>query len=301
MSSLVGPDAAAAQDLAALLEVDAELSGEVFAPGVISSPDSSESSPSVTADGRTMVFTRYANYGEQVPYMATHASGEWRVERLSFAEVVYNLAISPDGEMIVYATPRARDGDDEAPRRVYRVLRRADGSWGEPVEHPELRSTNAGYFDLESDGSLYLYARPGATGDDPTWPRGIYRTELRADGGYRPIAFVGRAVSPEGSNTFDVEVVDDGRQLLTTRGGIPPDEVAPWGRRGVWLHRRTDDGWDDGRRLPLPYAWGATVLPDGRLLFVDQGDLRVVDLPANPVDAESVAAGSRSGQPRRLR
>jgi Tol biopolymer transport system component len=54
-----------------LLNAEDEQRGHVVAPGVISSPDSSESSPSMTADGRTMVFTRYASYREQVPYIAT--------------------------------------------------------------------------------------------------------------------------------------------------------------------------------------------------------------------------------------
>lgn len=32
------------------------------------------------------------------------------------------------------------------------------------------------------------------------------------------------------------------------------------------------------KRLELPYGWGATVLPDGRFLFVDAGDLQTVPL-----------------------
>lgn len=276
------PLAAGAQDVAALLESQGEVTARVFAPGVVSSPDSSESSPSITADGRTLVFTRYEGYGEQAPHLATRTDDGWEVRRLPFAELVYNLAISPDGETILYRPPRDRDEEAEPVSRVFRVERGADGAWGEAEELPRLRGTNAGYFDIQPDGSVVLYARPGDSGDDPAEPRGVYRMEPADHGGYTPLEFLGRAVSPSGSNTFDPEVFDGGRQMVVTRAGIPAGEVAAWGRRGFYLHRRTAEGWDEGRRLPLPYGWGATVLPDGHLLFVDRGDLRVIDLPPSP-------------------
>ena len=39
-----------------------------------------------------------------------------------------------------------------------------------------------------------------------------------------------------------------------------------------------------GPPAPLPYGWGATVLPDGRFLFVLDGDLKTVPLAALGLD-----------------
>lgn len=270
------PDSAHAQDLRALLDAETEQTGEVFAPGVISSPDSSESSPSLTADGRTLVFTRYAGYGKQVPYIATRTGDAWTAERAPFAEFVYNLAISPDGSTILFSNPRTRDQATENVRRVFRVQRGADGIWGEAQEVVELRGTRAGYFDLQPDSSLYLYARPGETGDDPDLPRGVYWTVLQADGSYGSLDFAGYNVSPAGSTTFSPELLGDGTQMIVTRAGISEEEEL--GQRGFYLHHQTDSGWDDGTLLPLPYGWDATLLPDDQLLYVNGGDLYVISL-----------------------
>ena len=70
----------------------------------------------------------------------------------------------------------------------------------------------------------------------------------------------------------------DEDRLIITRAGIPDDRADALGPRGFYLYRRAADGWQEARRLDLPYGWGATVLPDGRFLFVDAGDLQVVPL-----------------------
>lgn len=269
-----------AQVVDALLGGSQRVEQAVFAPGVVSSPDSSESSPSVTDDGRTLVFTRYESYGSQVPHIATRTPDGWRVRRAPFADLVYNLAISPDGGTILFRP--ARTAEPDGPSRVLRVRRSDDGSWGEPREVAELRGVNAGYFDIRSDGTLYLYARPPADAEGRAPPRGVHRTRLGADGTYGPMEFLGHSVSPAGSNTFDPELIGGGRTMIVSRSGISDDEEAELGRMGLYLHRRTAHGWDAGQRLPLPYGWGATLLPDGRLLFVDEGDVQVVSVQGQP-------------------
>lgn len=267
-----------------LLDAENEQRGSVVAPGVISSPDSSESSPSITADGRTMVFTRYTGYGQQVPYIATHAGDDgtanaWTVRRAPFAEYVYNLSISPDGTTILYRTPRTGNPDTEPVSRIFRVERSDDGRWGTPEEISSLRGTRAGYVDIQPDGSLYLYARPAASGDDPDRPRGIYRMRQSADGSYGPLQFAGADISPRGTTTFSPEVFDGGHRMIVTRAGMSDEEEAELGNRGFYLHRKTPNGWDSGTRLALPYGWDATLLRGGGLLYVDDGDLYLIDAP----------------------
>jgi hypothetical protein len=256
---------------------------KTFAPGVISSPDSSESSPTLTADGRTLVFTRYTSYRKQVPYIATRTgdtwtADAWTVERAPFAAFVYNLAISPDGSTILFRDVRSGDPETKHVSRAFRVERGEDGTWGDVEEVEELRGTRAGYFDIQPDGSLYFYAHPGKTGDDPDPPRGVYQSVLQADGSYGPLEFIGYAVSPAGSNTFAPEIFDDGQHMIVTRAGISAEEEAELGKKGFYLHRQTASGWDGGTLLPLPYGWDATLLPGNRLLFVNRGELILLSL-----------------------
>ena len=51
------------------------------------------------------------------------------------------------------------------------------------------------------------------------------------------------------------------------------EEEEQLGERGLYIHQKYGFQWDTGRRLNLPYSWYAEVLPDGRLIFVDDGDL----------------------------
>ena len=243
----------------------------VFAPGVVSLDNLRETSPSVTTDGQTLVFARTENWGDKVPYIATQtgADGEgWSVQNAPFADTLYNLAITPDGQSIFFKANEEQDGEQIS--RVYRVDRMDEG-WSDPQNLPSLFNINAGYFCPMADGTLYFFAR------GPEKP-GIYRSEPDGSGTYGAPEWVSDAVSPDGTTSFDVLVHPDEDRLLITRAGIPDDQADALGPRGIYLYRRTEAGWQEEDRLDLPYAWGATVLPDGRLLFVDAGDLQTVSL-----------------------
>jgi len=242
----------------------------VFAPGVVSLDDIVETSPSITADGKTLVFARTESWADKVPYIATRTAGGtgWSVQKAPFADTLYNLAITPDGQSIFFKAYDERGG--ERVSRVYRVDR-TNGGWSNPQNLPSLFNINAGYFCPMADGTLYFFAR------GPEKP-GIYRSEPDGSGSYGAPAWVSDAVSPDGTTSFDVLVHPDEDRLLITRAGIPDDQTDTLGPRGIYLYRRTDAGWQEEDRLDLPYAWGATVLPDGRLLFVDAGDLQTVSL-----------------------
>ena len=238
-----------------------------FAPGTLSLPEIRETSPSTTADGRTIVFARTENWKDKVPYIATRSGDGWSVRKAPFADTLYNLAITPDGRSIFYKKDEKRDGEDVS--RVYRVTRTGDG-WSAPQNLPALFNINAGYFCPMADGTLYFFARS---------PRpGIYLAEPDGNGGYGPPRWLSDAVSPEGTTSFDVLVHPDEDRLIITRAGIPDDHADTLGPRGLYVYRKTNGAWTEEGRLDLPYAWGATVLPDGRFLFVDAGDLQAVPL-----------------------
>jgi hypothetical protein len=127
-----------------------------------------------------------------------------------------------------------------------------------------------------AEGTLYFFARS---------PRpGIYRAAPTRDGGYGDPQWVSDAVSPDSTTSFDVLMHSNEDRLVITRAGIPGNQDDELGPRGLYLYRKTDGGWQDAGRLDLPYAWGATVLPDGRFLFVDASDLQTVPLATIGVD-----------------
>jgi hypothetical protein len=159
--------------------------------------------------------------------------------------------------------------------RVYRVDRTSDG-WGEPQSLPSFFNINAGYFCPMADGTLYFFARS---------PRpGIYRAEPAGDGGYSNPEWMSDTVSPDSTTSFDVLVHPNEDRLVITRASIPDRQADTLGPRGLYLYRKTGGEWRSIKRLDLPYAWGATVLPDGRFLFVDAGDLQTLPLSTVGID-----------------
>ena len=250
-----------------LAQSQAEIS--VFEPSVISLEGVSEGSPDITADGNTLVFTRYESYGDKVPYIAEriNSGSGWEVRQLTFTDTLYNLAISPDGQRIVYKTRNRPSPGADRVNNAFRVDRNPDGSWGEPVEmQPDLK--DAGYFRIANDGTLYLFinASEGT-------PRGIFTSELNSDGSYSDPVWLSDAVSPYPSVTYSPIINDDETKIIVNRAGLTEEEEQKLGERGLYIHQKYGFQWDTGRRLNLPYSWYAEVLPDGRLIFVENGDL----------------------------
>jgi len=252
-----------------MLIAQSQVEISVFEPGVISLEGVSEGSPDITADGNTLVFTRYSSYGDQVPYIAerSDSGSEWEVRQFTFTDTLYNLAISPDGQRIVYKTRNRPSPGADRVNNAFQVDRHADGSWGEPVEmQPALK--NAGYFRIANDGTLYLFinASEGT-------PRGIFTSELNSDGSYSDPVWLSDAVSPFPSVTYSPIINDDETKIIVNRAGLSEEEEQKLGERGLYIHQKYGFQWDTGRRLNLPYSWYAEVLPDGRLIFVENGDL----------------------------
>jgi len=242
---------------------------EVFEPGVISLPGVIESSPSVTADGNTLVFTRYQSYRNQVPYIANRTDEGWEVERLPFIDTLYNLAISPNGDRILF---RVRGQSTSASYRVDRLM---DGSWGEPVRLPGPYYSGAGYFRFAPDRTVYMYINGSHGG-----PRGIYYVEENWDGSYGKPRWLSDGISPHPATVYSPIVNSDETKIIVNRGYLrTEEEKAKLGPSGLHIHTWKDKRWDYGPAIKgLPQTFYAEILPDGRFIFVQDGDLQVVSL-----------------------
>ncbi len=244
----------------------------VFEPGIISLKGVKEGSPSITADGNTMVFVRYQSYGEKVPYIANKTEKGWKVERLNFVDTLYNLAISPDGGRIVFKTRNRPSPNADRVNNAFRVDRNEDGTWGKPVKmQPKLK--DAGYFRIAEDGTLYLFinASEGT-------PRGIFTSEPKADGSYTDPTWLSDAVSPFPSVTYSPVINAKEDKLIVNRAGLNEEEEEKLGKKGLYIYQKYGFQWDTGTRLNLPYSWYSMVTPNEQIVFVDNGDLYVADL-----------------------
>ncbi len=248
---------------------------KILAPGVISRPDIRETSPSVTRSGDTLVFARTERWAKKVPYIAARSGpgAEWQVEKLPLADTLYNLAISPDGQAIFmkqYDDPNLRETS-----RVFRVDRAGDG-WAEPVELDSLFDLNAGYFCPMGSGRLYFYGREPQPG--------IYYSDPRPDGNYGAPVWLSDGVGEAARTSFDVFMHPNEDRLFITLFFSKEEEAAGQGPAGLYYLQKEGAAWAAPRRLKLPYGWGATVTPGGQFIFVDAGDLQVMELADLEVD-----------------
>jgi len=248
----------------------------IFQPGVISVEGYSEGSPGITADGQTMVFTRYKSYGKQVPYIATKTRDSWYVERWPVIDTLYNLAISPDGERIVY---KVRTEDEEKVSYATYQVDRSGEEWGSPRMLPGPLFANAGYFRIARDGTLYMYIN-NAAGND----KGIYLAEPDGTGSYQSPEWLSDAVSPHSSTTYTPIPNADETKLIVNRAGLAGRSEELLGPRGLFLHQKHGDQWDAGVSVTgIPYTYYATVTSDDRLIFVENGDLYQIPLSATNI------------------
>lgn len=231
-----------------------------FAPDAVSS-GRSETSPSFSWDGTVMVFARYGDDWEtKDPHIAYLEDGAWRVERLADIGPVYNLAISPDGQTVIYAIASV------GARTLHRIRRTARG-WSPPQDLTAAFGLVGAYPCLTDDGDLFLFSAEGAAG------AGIYAAARDGDGFAPP-----RPVFVRDDAPFDGYTADDGRSLLVTRCF---DEACLSGpKNGIWEISLDDPDDPKERKLPnLPYAWGAQPVESlGLFVFTDGEDILAIPL-----------------------
>ncbi|MBT8261187.1 MAG: PD40 domain-containing protein [Bacteroidia bacterium] len=231
-----------------------------------------ETSPSFTADGNTMVFARYTDWVKKVPYIAYKNGKTWKKEKLPIADTLYNLAISAEGNRIVFKKFEY-SGEDEISRTF--VVDRINGSWGSPKEVDNLFNINAGYFQFTKEGVLYMFARK---------PRnGIYYSEPTPDGYYSKPKWLSDEVGLEKSDSFDVHIHPEKNKLIITQA-YSTEKYPNRGAIGMYYYKKKNGEWVREKRIPLGYAWGACITPDGKFVFVRNGNLQFVNLTELEID-----------------
>lgn len=221
-----------------------------FALGAVST-NANETSPSMTDDGRTLVFARYGEeWSEKRPYMARLGEDGWEVERLEELGTVYNLAISGDGGSIV--TSSANDG-------ALKLYKLDQGQWQLSVDLSERFEITGSYPQLTAEGRLIYYDTDGTQG------AGLYRIADIEDTQARPqrLHGSGQAVA------FDPYLARSGSLFFTQ---CSTDSCARSQGNGVFVLREM--GAQPELLKTMNYVWGFQISePLGLVLHTDGEDI----------------------------
>jgi hypothetical protein len=225
-----------------------------FLPGLVSSP-ASETSPSFTEDGQTMVFARYEEWDRKTPYIARRSEDGWEVSQIEELGEVYNLSVSENGQHLVIATL------DDGPLLLYTAQ---DGTWMEAQNLTTAYEISGGYGHLNRAGNLIFYDADGADGE------GLYQaTVMGADEVSISPVFV-----PEKGVAFDAIQDASGKILFTY---CQTDSCARADGNGVFV---LGSQFAEPQIIPsLDYVWGVQPVSNlGILVFTDGDDILSVPL-----------------------
>ncbi len=244
-----------------------------FALGSIST-DQAETSPSFAHDGKTMVFARYGDdWTRKDPFIAYHEEAGWRIEPLADIGPVYNLALSPDGQTVFYATRI----DEE--RTLYRIRRDGSG-WSDPENLTARYGLVGTYPSLTEDGTLVIYDAEGVAG------AGVYAAKPQGTG----FSKAEPLYVPNAGGSFDGYVTQGMRTLLVSRCFDETCASGPETYNGIWEVALDEGRVQRARKLPnLPYAWGVQPVEAlGLFVFTDGEDILAVPLSAAGLGSTAV-------------
>lgn len=257
---------------------------EVVGPGVLSTA-ANEYNPSLSPDGRTLVFARSeADFRNPRIFFSRLRDGRWSApEPAPFTASLPGTdpTFSPDGQTLYFASdrPAARRDSTRRDLDLWRVRRRGDG-WGEP-EHlgDEVNSRGQELGPAWYDGWLYF----GSTRGGRARMLDIYRA--RDEGGRFGAAEEMPQWNTEASEG-DPEFSRDGRVFL-----FWSDRAGGRGAADLYVSHRTETGWTEPVRVEVANSAGfdftPSFSPDGRwLLFASTR--------AGPADPAASADGQAS-------
>jgi WD40-like Beta Propeller Repeat len=270
----------------------AEVSPELFAPGVISGP-ANDGSPTFTPDGNTLFFTRStAAWG--VILESHRSNGVWsepEVAPFSGEWSDSSPGMAPDGSYLVFVSLRPKvvganpNGSQNKimTANLYRVNREGTG-WSKPVPLPEAVNIGPSIWkpSMSLDGTIYFVFI-----DDKGRKR-LYSSQNK-NGEYQqaqPLSF-----SDGEASDVDPEIAPDGSFLVFCssgrRKGDPKDHL--------FIVRRKGADW--GEIVPIRYAGdtaaGSSVDdephlgPDHRTLYFSSDRGVPVKFPRTPEQARA--------------
>lgn len=271
----------------------------LFAPNIVSTPDSGEAFGTLTPDGHEFYFTKHHDFARHHIMVTRLVKGEWSKPELVPISGVYNdrePRLSPDGKRLYFSSNRPLTAGDTTRRRdldLWFSDRLPNGQWGAP-RHIEGVNGDGNDFSpvVTANGTLYFVStRAGAIGSVAR-PHNVWRA--------RPVDIAtGKWAAPENAGTAvnagyetNVFVTPNDSLMLVSRDGAPDG----LGGDDLYIARKVNGAWQPMRHLPAPinskeYEYGPAISPDGHWLFFTShrsGNGDIYRVSAGELDREQV-------------
>lgn len=243
----------------------------LFYEGVLSTGEMDENVFSFTKDEDLIFQTRTVEWDHQFGFTSSKIAGLY-AESLPFAETdsIYNGAISPSGEKLIYSTKE--NGLEEVI-----LLQKVNGRWSERINLTQQSHIKGGYFYWHNENELYFYI-PENNGN-------IVRGVL--DQNELVITDQLQNLNTPGATEFSPYVHRDKRWIIFTR--YLEGDVS---QQGFFISYNLADGdepvWSSPKKLTmLPYGWNAWVLASkDQFLYTNGEDIMSVPLNHLNIEAE---------------
>ena len=244
---------------------------EVFAPGVISTPDQVEYYPTFTPDGKAVYFTRASEFtmGARKTIMVARADGDgWTTPIAASFSGVHDDTdpfLSADGQTLYFSSsrPGRTTASGRADFDLFRVRWNED-AWG-PAEHlgPQVNSATPEHSPvIVADGTLYFRSsRAGGLG------RGdLYRARPVGDGFGEP-ENLGPLIN-SATGEWNCLVPADQRFIIFEASSRPSNVSVPG---DLYISFARGDTWTSARPLAALNTTAsdlaARLSPDGQWLY----------------------------------
>lgn len=244
---------------------------EIFAPGIISNPDSRDLIHGFFDQGDLLILHRYpvdfrGDWTKQPLILMKQINGKWTApyeSKLIGKPWFYNLESVPEGEQIIFAWPRNLNGSG-SPRELHlwNSIKTRKG-WTDPVRFKTPINTGfESWPSLNRDKILYFFSRrPGGMGEFD-----IYRS-VPENGEYKEAQNLGNVINT-GYIEEDPFIAPDESYLL-----FDSNRPGGFGSYDLYIAWKEKDGdWGRpvnlGERINSEYAENrAFISPDGKYLF----------------------------------
>jgi Tol biopolymer transport system component len=211
---------------------------EMIGEGVISTPDD-ELGGTITADGRTLYFEKSAPpHYLYILYESHLDNGHWSTPTVLPFSGQYrdtDPVLSPDGQMMLFASDRPVNGIEQHHFYIWQVKRKG-AKWEKPeiLKGPVNDGFDQVFCSIAANGNLYFTSsRKGGVYE-------IYRSRL-VDGKYQPAEEFGTDFNGPTIDTFEATIAPDESFLLIGSFGRQPgngssDLYISYNRNGSWTN-----------------------------------------------------------------
>ena len=226
-----------------------------FYPELISTSVLEQNCLSFTQDESVVFWTAGNDWEKQLPFLAKKVNGRFtQAQRLVELDTIYNGAISPSGQRILYTV---RQGEETSTW----LSQQSEGQWLPDINLTKQSGIKAGYFQWYTEKELYLYT-PENEGD-------LARATL--EGEELSISrFPGPFNTAEGTE-FSPYMGPKKQFLIFTRylEGEKSQQGFFYSHN---LGSESEPKWSLPQKIEtLPYGWGADLSRDGRTFYFTDG------------------------------